>query len=295
MTDVSAYGAMIRYEGTQKDYFLADLADKNAVERLFGVDQKVRFFSTGAYNFDAAVRGQIVRKGLLSAAMIFGLKSLADIHELVSSEMQSLDVTQINGFSKALYEQDDVFLGLYHRLIQEIIAPLFEAPLYFQATPTIRFHFPNQKGFDFKPTYHSDIMLGHPPGEVNVWLPVTPAFESNSIKIMRKSSSLRAFETFDYDFDALAGRVQESSNFFKGCEEASRTVEMGPGQFLLFDPRCIHATQHNVTNATRVSMDFRVITVEDFQRLRLEYRGTGRRRMIFAPGHYYDDRTTDDL
>src|SRR5262249_13171584 len=72
------------------------------------------------------------------------------------------------------------------------------------------------------------------------------------------------------------------------CAAKMRPVELDYGQYLLFDPRCLHATQNNVTDSTRISTDVRIILRRHMESLPIEYRGTGRLRMLFAPGHYYD-------
>jgi ectoine hydroxylase-related dioxygenase (phytanoyl-CoA dioxygenase family) len=99
--------------------------------------------------------------------------------------------------------------------------------------------------------------------------------------------SVQILEGLNYDFEKLAWRVQHDEPFWRDCAAKMRPVELEYGQYLLFDPRCLHATQNNVTDSTRISTDVRIILRRHMESLPIEYRGTGRLRMLFAPGHYY--------
>jgi len=50
-----------------------------------------------------------------------------------------------------------------------------------------------------------------------------------------------------------------------------------------------------LTDHTRISIDLRVLPENERERMRIVYRGTGRRRMLFAPGHYYDERVSSGI
>ena len=129
-------------------------------------------------------------------------------------------------------------------------------------------------------------MLGHPPAEINVWLPLTAAFDSNTMRLCGITESIAAIKACDADFRGFDERSHPE------FDSASKPVTLGIGRYIAFNPRCIHATQFNRTDDTRVSIDFRVIPVRAYERLRLHYRGTGRNPMAFAPGEYYSAAAT---
>src|SRR2546425_681792 len=178
---------------------------------------------------------------------------------------------------------------------KSILSDLFGTDLYFQNTPTMRFQFPHQDGFTWKPRIHTDIMLGHPPYEVNVWIPLTPAYSTNSMMIARMKDSIGLLEEVSFDFETFAYRVQRDSIFWDQCARVCHPVTLDYGSFLMFDPRCLHATQYNSTPHTRVSIDVRIIRREDLNNMKLAYRGTGRRKLRFAPGHYYHAQSCSEL
>ena len=153
------------------------------------------------------------------------------MHEYLPAENKALDESELNAVSRAFYETDVRFLQLYYRFVGEVIAPLFEADLYFQSTPTMRFQFPHQAGFTWKPRIHTDIMLGHPPCEVNVWVPFTPAYGTNTMMIARMEDSMRLLEELDFDFETFAYRVQRDSTFWEKCASICRPITLEYGSF----------------------------------------------------------------
>ena len=234
------------------------------------------FYGVHEIDFAAEIRRLLGSKGIADC------QDLGQLHTMLSSEQMRLDIGQINSVSQAFYDTDDRFLDLYGRFITGI-APKF-GPIYFQNVPTIRFHFPHQEGFDYLPRFHNDIMLGHPPPEVNIWVPITESFGTNAMLIMGLDDSLRFLDEVDFtDYVAASQDPGASARF----HAKSRPVTLAPGQFIGFDSRCLHATQNNTTDATRISMDTRVIRVEDFDALDRKFVGSGRMKMPFAPGHYY--------
>ena len=59
------------------------------------------------------------------------------------------------------------------------------------------------------------------------------------------------------------------------------------GEFIIFDPKCLHCTQYNTTDNTRISMDIRIMLENNFAKYSREYKTTGRKKMPFMPGHYF--------
>src|SRR2546426_7015610 len=294
MGNLGHYGMTVRFESAEeKRLFLEDIRGKSILSDLFGTDHYYGRYETTIFDFAGEVSRLLAEKGLINTSeSVFPLEEL---HEYLPAGIKALDESELNAVSRAFYETDDRFLYLYHRFVREILAPLFEADLYFQITPTMRFQFPHQDGFTWKPRIHTDIMLGHPPYEVNVWIPLTPAYSTNSMMIARVKDSMRLLEEVSFDFQTLAYRVQRDSIFWERCASVCHPVTLDYGSFLMFDPRCLHATQYNSTPHTRVSIDVRIIRREDLESMKLAYRGTGRKKLRFAPGHYYHAQSCSEL
>ena len=65
---------------------------------------------------------------------------------------------------------------------------------------------------------------------------------------------------------------------------------MNYGDFIIFDPRCLHCTQYNDTKDTRISMDIRIIFEGYTEKYSKQYKTTGRKKMPFLPGHYFSKK-----
>jgi sporadic carbohydrate cluster 2OG-Fe(II) oxygenase len=285
----------VRFETErERKIFIDDIRSTKLMASRFGSGHHVARFDPARFDFAGEIKKLLAEKELVSEARIRDLP-LARLHEALSDSQKALDESELNAVSKAFYETGAGFLRVYRRFIRDVVAPLFGEDLYFQETPTLRFQFPGQQGFNWRPRIHTDIMLGHPPAEVNIWLPFTRAFATNTMLIASLEDSSAILEDLDYDFATFALRVQKDQAFWQACAKKMRPAELEFGELLLFDPRCLHATQNNDTNATRISMDVRVILRKQLETLPLEYRGTGRRRMLFAPGHYYHERSVSEL
>ena len=103
-------------------------------------------------------------------------------------------------------------------------------------------------------------MLGHPPYEINVWLPLTKTYDSNSMRITPFKVNVILLQIIIMIFELFAEEVQYNSAFANKLRQSSYSLNMNYGKYIMFDPRCLHCTQHNVTSDTRISMDIRIIT-----------------------------------
>ena len=253
-------------------------------------------YDTARYPFAKHVARLLVDKELTDETTLANLGSLGRLHEVLDREFTSLDDGELNAASRMFYDTDAAFVETYEAFLKNVVRDkVVGDDFLFQTTPTIRFHFPNEEGFDWNPRMHTDIMLGHPPQEINIWLPVCGASGTASMCIADMVPSIEMIEEFDYDFAQFATAVQESDTVAARCASMSKPVELEYGEFLVFDPRCLHATQFNQSDVTRISFDFRVLPLEDYERIQFPYRGTGRRRLEFKRGSYYDERDSRSL
>jgi hypothetical protein len=284
-------GHTVTFESpTEAAIFREDVEAEHFTQRQFSCSIAKLRYDTREFDWDGAIRQLLIAKGVVAEDKIKALDSLSNLHQILDDKWMTLDDSELNRASVACYEIDQNFEDLYHRFIKKVISKQFDQPLWWQRTPTIRFHFPRQKGFDWRVRYHTDIMLGHPPQEVNVWLAITQTYGSNSMCIAQLEPSYRILRDLDFDFARFAEKVQYDDELAETCARAAQALALDYGEFVAFDPRCIHATQNNLTDHTRISMDLRVLPESERERMRFVYRGTGRRRMLFAPGHYYDER-----
>ena len=156
------------------------------------------------------------------------------------------------------------FDNLYKAFVREVIFPLFEDDeLIYQKTPGIRFNRPGAKAVY---RWHSDgdSHHKHPLGELNVFLPLTKSFDTNTVWV----ESLPGLGDF-------------------------APVNLEYGQFLLgYLNQCRHGNKDNETNKTRVSFDFRVMP--GFAYDEKCDKVTCTTKQPFTVGGYYDKMSRDE-
>jgi hypothetical protein len=276
--------------------YKAELAAGSRIIAVQGKPVRTHRFDTAAYPLAQIVIGLLVEKGFLSAADARRMGDLTQLHHFVPRAVQALDANETNEVSRAFFDTSPAFTDAYERLINDVLVEqVVHADCLFQRTPTMRFHFPHQDGCFWHPRIHNDLMLGHPPQEINVWLPLGRTEGTSGMRLADLEPSVALAEELDNDWARLARAGQHDPEFRRRYNAASAPVELAYGEFVVFDPRCIHATSYNVSDLTRVSLDFRIIPVEDYDAMRLPYRGTGKRRMPFARGDYYHDQSAAAL
>ena len=165
-------------------------------------------------------------------------------------------------FHKTFYERIDngwpEFEKLYREFVREVLFPRFEDDtLLFQTLPNIRFQRPRAKAVYL---WHCDGDQDHchPPGEINIFLPLTKCKESNTMWV----ESIPGLG----DFQPL---VMDYGQFFIG-----------------YLNRCRHGNKINETSDTRVSFDFRVVPGFAYDE---SFEGkTATANLEFKVGQYYD-------
>jgi hypothetical protein len=169
--------------------------------------------------------------------------SLQDLHLNLPSELlphesitenndQSLEIYKTlysidKGFDLHINQEFGVFLNKYKKFVNYLSSTIFKETLIYQRRPTLRVHFPESKAVG---VFHRDRDYNHPIEEINIWVPITSAINTNSIWIESK------FGKEDYS-----------------------PINLNDGQAVIFDSGLKHGNKINTENLTRLSFNFRVI------------------------------------
>lgn len=282
------YNKTVKYENDKLNIFLSDLKENNSALSIFNKDLNYFKYDINKFQFNENILIMLAEKKIINNSIDVKLEKL---HEYVPLIFQELDESQLNQVSKLFFDTSLEFEFIYKRFIKEVIKPLIGSEIFYQKIPTLRFHFPNQKhSFNWKnPTIHNDLMLGHPPHEMNIWTPFTKTYGTNTMVIMPLAESMELLQSIDYQFDKFSYDIQNSDTYFQKIFKKMIPVEIDYGDFLIFDSRCLHATLFNDTVSTRISMDARIILSDSLNSLKIPYVGTGRLKMPFSAGHYYSN------
>lgn len=207
------------------------------------------------------------------------LNSLENIHKLLqSSDLKDEDkeyyktipifgkTDRKSVFVKDFYnhwDTDYTYTKLYIDFIVKYVKPLFpkEDKIYVQKTPNIRFHLPGctnigRRSTDPSPNIigmHSDNEFGHPSEEINVIIPITEMYNSNSLF---------------YDSD-------------KGFTD----LKLNRNEFALLNLNKLkHYNCINSTSITRVSFDTRIIPYSKYSG---SLQNSATSNLKFVLGEYY--------
>lgn len=281
---------------------LSEEQRKALVQETYGrVSRFQKEFNADACDFDCADTAQQLRREIIRLLEAKGVavpnNNLEQLHRHVSADLKKYGIDDgVNKISSLLYDTDDAFTAAYHRFIKQTVGKYFAYPFYFQATPTVRVHCPDGENNHHYPRYHTDIGYGHPPEEINIWIPLTePALpQYHGFRRTDVAHSREILEQFGFDFAPFIERAVNDKPFNIRLNDIAPQVMTPLGKFTAFDSRCIH-TGEPLQIHTRVSIDVRIMPVEDFNAMPIEYQGTGRRRMRYVPGHGYHSLSSEKL
>lgn len=215
--------------------------------------------------------------------------SLDNLHLYIDKKNQNMDFSNQTPVAIALYEMGDDFNQLYKKFLKDVVREIIGESFYYQKTTNFRVFFPHSKGYQGKTNFHTDSMIGHPPQEINLWLPLSQCTDSASLSIMSLEKSKQLLEKCNYNFEHFNFKSTDNDANFIYCNENSKPINVNYGQFVLFDSRCVHGATDNKTDRTRVSFDIRIILKRDYDTARVNYIGTGRKKVKFLLGEYYDE------
>ena len=169
------------------------------------------------------------------------------------------------------FDNSDEFSNLYNKFIVEFIKPKFfpnEEYIIVQKTPNLRVHIPNTSNLGKRETdpndkiigVHYDAQFDHSNEEINLIIPLTEMFETNSIYHEYEINSNENYE----DYNNLQLEVNQIA--------------------FLYLNKWKHYNKINVTNKTRVSFDTRIIPYSKYTESNLESITS---KVKFSLGNYY--------
>lgn len=216
---------------------------RTTIDRPATVAPAIHSYSLERYDFAHAV------------AEILGVAKLESLGVERSFTRFTRETDQSTDFHGLFYASFDQLRPLYRRFLDDVASRIIGEPFCFQRVPTFRVHLPSNVAVG---EFHTDGDYDHPQGELNFWIPLTEAWETNTVWI-------------------------ETSLGEGDCTPIPR---LSPGQFLTFDAvRWRHGNVPNETGATRVSFDFRCIPLSGY------FPGEGRSvntQQRFVIGDYFD-------
>ena len=162
---------------------------------------------------------------------------------------------------KSMENRQDLFHSFQqtlHQFVRTVVAKVLNCgpdDILYQRKPTLRVVVPSVKAVGHP---HVDYDYHHQPGEINIWIPVTNVYGTNTLYSESKPGQK--------DFKPFVCNNGEAVSFWGN--------------------QCTHYTVPNETDVTRVSLDFRVIEKKRFNTNFVDSRGM---ETYFRVGEYYKD------
>jgi len=163
------------------------------------------------------------------------------------------------GYSLKSSEGKGDFLKECEKFVQMLSKDVFCEDLVYQAKPTLRVHFHNNLAVG---GFHRDRDYNHPIEEINIWVPITRAYETCTIWIET------AFNNNDF-----------------------KPISVNYGEFIIFDSGLKHGNHINRTGISRLSFDLRVIPLSKWNSVKLSGTSIDQNKS-FEIGDYYEMMST---
>lgn len=166
------------------------------------------------------------------------------------------------------YTKGSEFNALLDEWLAEYVSTKIDGDDYFvQQTPNVRVVIPNQEKLGRLLPFHSGYWTGYDNHTYTCWVPLTKAWDSNTMHVMSWEKSIETVKTI-YDNQSSYEEMERL------CCENSWPVNLDYGQVWMFNQGHLHGNINNETGVSRVSFDVRVVSTKS----EFEFR---------KPGSYY--------
>ncbi|MEZ8283593.1 phytanoyl-CoA dioxygenase family protein [Vibrio splendidus] len=258
------------------------------LKRLNDKHEHVENFSIEKYDVHHFDLIESLKNELRSIYGIKGDISLEKLHTLVSKKDIEEKKIESGHWLHSLSELSPSFHNKFYQFVKYLAEYVFKTDIYFEKEPLVRFHVPGKMSDTYRlkdgncMMLHSDNMLGDYFEQINVWFPFCDVQGSSTLSLVDPKNSYDITKEFMFSLQNDYVKYRESrTKFFDFISEESSVYErlskfsfpcnLKAGEYLFFDPRILHGTQENTTDSTRVSMDFRILPVESFNKIEKEF------------------------
>ena len=174
--------------------------------------------------------------------------NLQNIHKHVPTRelVHITDMVQSKLSSPEYSREFDAFAETY-------VAPLLEGKRYLiKRRPTLNLVIPNQERLGRRLPFHQGIFYQNGRGQGTIWMPLTRAYDTNSMYVVPTDSSRKITK-------AVVDNKWNQKMFEDECLSVAYPVNLQVGQAHLFHQEIIHGNVNNQTDITRMAIDWHVL------------------------------------
>lgn len=222
----------------------------------------------------------------LQSKVNYEIKNMDRIWEYAPKEDLEMNPNGgITRLTKLLYDRDQEFNEIYKEICTKLIL-IFGSNKVIQRHPNIRVS--SLSSNQYCPYWHSDLLVGHPIGTLNMWIPLTEPNDNefHGFNICPSEISKKFYLEMRKDF--LPYKFLENEIIIKSkiLLRNSISVKASLGEAIVFDSRCFHSAMP-LEKHSRVSMDIRLIDIKYLNSPYPKFQGLGRKKAKFDIGNYY--------
>jgi sporadic carbohydrate cluster 2OG-Fe(II) oxygenase len=188
---------------------------------------------------------EVVKEGVnLADPNLCGVE-LFDLHK-------KLSISKVNAVRLASFKHLNANPGLYDSVLDlvagERLREILGPDLLVQTKLNLSIQLPGDEGSQLD--LHSDCWSGDTPFQVNLWIPLTPCFASNSMFLLSEGKSLDCIRLISKDMTL-------DRNFLSSFVSEEDFLFLEKGEVIIFNPGLVHGNVPNKTDQTRVSINVR--------------------------------------
>lgn len=205
----------------------------------------------------------------------------------------------------------------YHALVRHLAREELGFDVVFEANPPLRTYFPGPLLDRYRSregkllSYHSDLLVSDYFESINCWLPLSRSEGTNALQCAPMEVSVRILTrmaehvgmdevAFAYGRNAFFELIYADQALQDLVVSSCVPLPARYGEVLMFDPRLVHGTADNLEDATRISIDFRLLPLTAYEQTwaRIDANLESPRDFqgnLLRRGDFYDARTAFEL
>lgn len=170
-----------------------------------------------------------------------------DLNRIHQSDLKDINPIRLDAIKRL--NQDHSFHHSIYNDFKSYIYSLVGNELAMQKNINLSIHRPNIS--DDLLDIHSDSLCGNSNYELTVWMPLTRAYDSNSMYILPLKDSVQAITKLKN------GEYKTIDNLKEDVKSKYKFINIDPGETLLFSHNLLHGNIINETSETRCSINMR--------------------------------------
>ncbi len=188
---------------------------------------------------------EVVKEGINIVDPTLCGVELSDLHK-------KLSISKVNAIRMGTFKHLNATTGHYDPVLDliagEKLRSILGPDLLVQTKLNISIQLPGDEGSQLD--LHSDCWSGDTPFQVNLWVPLTPCFASNSMFLLSEDKSLDCIRLVNKN-------ITLDRNLLSSFVKEEDFLDLEKGEAIIFNPGLIHGNVPNKTDQTRVSINVR--------------------------------------